>query len=43
VPSLVDSPTGRCDTQIDWIEYWKSGDERSWKAMQSFFEEIFQR
>jgi dienelactone hydrolase len=27
---------------IDWIEYNKSSDERSWKAMQSFFEEIFQ-
>jgi dienelactone hydrolase len=27
--------------QIDWIEYNKSTDERSWRAMQSFFEEIF--
>jgi dienelactone hydrolase len=26
---------------IDWIEYNKSSDERSWRAMQSFFEEIF--
>jgi dienelactone hydrolase len=26
---------------IDWIEYNKSTDERSWRAMQSFFEEIF--
>jgi len=27
--------------KIDWIEYKKSSDERSWKAMQSFFDEIF--
>lgn len=26
---------------VDWIEYNKSSDERSWRAMQSFFEEIF--
>jgi dienelactone hydrolase len=26
---------------IDWIEYKKSTDERSWSAMRSFFEEIF--
>jgi dienelactone hydrolase len=26
---------------IDWIEYNKLTDERSWSAMQSFFEEIF--
>jgi dienelactone hydrolase len=29
--------------KIDWIEYQKSSDERSWKAMQAFFDEIFQR
>ena len=27
--------------KIDWIEYNKLTDERSWRAMQSFFEEIF--
>jgi len=27
--------------EIDWIEYKKSSDERSWSAMKSFFEEIF--
>jgi dienelactone hydrolase len=27
--------------KIDWIEYKKSTDERSWSAMKSFFEEIF--
>ncbi len=27
--------------KIDWIEYNKSADERSWRAMQSFFEEVF--
>ncbi|HXR24079.1 MAG TPA: dienelactone hydrolase family protein [Candidatus Binataceae bacterium] len=27
--------------KIDWIEYKKSTDERSWSAMRSFFEEIF--
>lgn len=27
--------------QIDWIEYNKSADERSWRAMRSFFNEIF--
>ena len=27
--------------KIDWIEYNQSTDERSWKAMQSFFGEIF--
>jgi dienelactone hydrolase len=26
---------------IDWIEYNKVTDERSWKAMRSFFEEAF--
>jgi dienelactone hydrolase len=26
---------------IDWIEYNKLSDQRSWSAMQSFFEEIF--
>jgi dienelactone hydrolase len=27
--------------KVDWIEYNKSTDERSWSAMQSFFAEIF--
>jgi len=27
--------------KIDWIEYNKSSDDRSWSAMRSFFEEIF--
>jgi dienelactone hydrolase len=27
--------------KIDWIEYQKVSDERSWQAMQSFFDEIF--
>jgi dienelactone hydrolase len=27
--------------KIDWIEYQKATDERSWQAMQSFFDEIF--
>jgi dienelactone hydrolase len=27
--------------KIDWIEYNKASDERSWKAMSSFFREIF--
>lgn len=27
--------------KIDWIEYNKSTDDRSWTAMQSFFEELF--
>jgi len=26
---------------IEWIEYNKMADERSWKAMQSFFGEVF--
>jgi dienelactone hydrolase len=26
--------------KIDWIEYQKVSDERSWQAMQSFFDEI---
>jgi dienelactone hydrolase len=28
--------------KIDWIEYNKLTDERSWRAMRTFFEEIFQ-
>ncbi len=27
--------------KTDWIEYHKASDERSWKAMSSFFREIF--
>ena len=27
--------------KVDWIEYNKFTDERSWRAMQSFFDEIF--
>jgi len=28
--------------KIDWIEYKKSSDDRSWRGVQSFFEEIFE-
>ena len=27
--------------KIDWIAYNKSSDDRSWQAMQIFFDEIF--